>query len=230
MREQRAGRRGRGQRSFAWAFGLVTALGVAAPAWAQTPVPRFGMTSLAQRQVAALHLVLVEPPDAGHPGCRVTASFVNANGQVFNTRAGKPVRRTVTLQPQIAASFELRSEEILASTRTHMLIRAVLTPAAVPGGLGLRMPDRDCPDQERGRRNGAVGLRQGSDLSWQPAAAAAGRARPPFSERAPQPERGPSAFARRWFSPVRRSRVSSSRSRARPAAGCPSPRAFCSLP
>jgi len=133
MREQRAVRRGRGRRSFTWAFGLLTALGVAAPAWAQTPVPRFGMTSLAQRQVAALHLVLVEPPDAGHPGCRVTASFVNANGQVFNTRAGKPVRRTVTLKPQIAASFELRSEEILASTRTHMLIRAVLTPATSAG-------------------------------------------------------------------------------------------------
>ena len=130
MKEQRAGRRGRGKRSLAWAFGLVTAVGVAASAWAQTPLPRFGMLSLAQRQVAALHLVLVEPPDAGHPGCRVTMSFAAANGQVLKNRAGRPIKKTVTLPPQIAATLELPAKEILASTRTHMSFRAVLAPAA----------------------------------------------------------------------------------------------------
>src|SRR5262245_14930014 len=100
MNKQRAERRRRGHRSLSLAAGLVTALGMAAPAWAQVELPRFGMIGLAQGQIAHLSAVLVEPRDASHPGCRVTASFVNASGLVLRDATGRSVSRTFTLQPQ----------------------------------------------------------------------------------------------------------------------------------
>jgi hypothetical protein len=133
MKTEEAGRKGRNERSALWAMGLIVALGIAAPASAQAPLPRFGMVGLAQGQVASLSMVLVEPRDASHPGCRVTASFVDAKGIVLRNSAGRSFAKTVTLQPQIAAALEMPANQVLASTQARGAIRAVLSPAATAG-------------------------------------------------------------------------------------------------
>lgn len=127
MREVRTVRK----RVLAWVLGLATSLGVAAPARAQTQPPVFGMIGLAQDQVAILNLVLVDPPEASHPGCQVTASFVDAKGQVFSDVSGNPVKKTFTLQPQIATGLRLYAANILAG-QPRRSIRAVLTPVPNP--------------------------------------------------------------------------------------------------
>ncbi len=114
---------------------VAAALGVWAPAHAQAQLPVFGMIGLAEGQFAALNLVLVQSPDELHPGCRVIASFVDRNGQVFTDPGGTAARRLVTLQPQIAKQFKLYAAQILTAGETRKAIRAVLTPVpntAVP--------------------------------------------------------------------------------------------------
>ena len=132
MREQRTVQRECGNRVVAWVVGLAMALGLGSPARAQVQVqsrlPAFGMIGLAEGQVAILNLVLVDPQDENHPGCRLTASFVDATGQVFSDVRGSAVRRTFTLQPQIATGLRLRSADILATGQLRRSIRAVLTP------------------------------------------------------------------------------------------------------
>jgi hypothetical protein len=116
----------------------VAALGVGAFASAQTLVPAteaakfptFGMIGLAKGQVAILNLVLSEPPADDHPGCQVTASFVDAQGIVFNDLGGNPVKETFTLQPQIASDLKLPAAQILEIGQLRKPIRAVVTAAA----------------------------------------------------------------------------------------------------
>ena len=122
MKEERTGRK----HVVPWVLGLVALLGAAAPAGAQQ-MPIFGMIGLADGQVAILNLVLVDPSDTSHPGCRVTASFVDWKGQVFSDAWGNPARKTFTLQPQIAAGLRLPAASILDG-QSRRSIRAVLTP------------------------------------------------------------------------------------------------------
>jgi hypothetical protein len=112
----------------AWVVGLATALGMTAAGQAQAQLPAFGMVGLATGQRAVLNLVLVAAPDAGHPGCRVTASFVDSVGRVFNDATGAPVRRTVILRPQIATSIQLLSADILPAGQQRRSIRPVVAP------------------------------------------------------------------------------------------------------
>ena len=133
MKAEGAVRKERDERSAVWAIGLIVALGVAAPASAQAPLPRFGMVGLGQGQVASLSVVLVEPRDTSHPGCRVTASFADAKGVVLRNAAGRAFAKTVTLQPQIATSLELPADEILASTQSRGAIRPVLSLSSNAG-------------------------------------------------------------------------------------------------
>jgi hypothetical protein len=86
------------------------------------------MVGLAEGQLAILNLVLVNPPDANHPGCRVAASFVDSMGRVFSDATGTPVKRIFTLRPQIAAGLRLRSEDILATGQLRRSIRPVVGP------------------------------------------------------------------------------------------------------
>jgi hypothetical protein len=114
----------------------VVALGVAlasaqtlVPATEAAKLPTFGMIGLAKGQVAVLNLVLSEPPAADHPGCQVTASFVDAQGMVFNDLSGNPVKETFTLQPQIASEFKMHAAQVLEVGRLRKPIRAVVTAA-----------------------------------------------------------------------------------------------------
>lgn len=123
----------------AWGVAMATLFGVGALASAQTLVPAtdaanmptFGMVGLGKGQVAVLNLVLSEPPADDHPGCQVTASFVDAQGIVFNDLAGNPVKETFTLQPQIASDLKLPAAQILEVGQFRRPIRAVVT--AAPG-------------------------------------------------------------------------------------------------
>lgn len=123
MREQHAARK----RVVGWVVGLATALGLGSPAGAQEQFPAFGMVGLANGQTAVLNLVLTSPLDPNHPGCRVTASFVNSDGDVFFNRNGKQFSEDFTLQPQKAKSFEMNSEDIADGQRRRPT-RVVLTP------------------------------------------------------------------------------------------------------
>jgi hypothetical protein len=112
-----------------WVVGLVSVMGMLAPARAQAQLPAFGMVGLAAGQRAVLNLVDVGTPDASHPGCRVTASFVDSMGRVLNDAKGVPVRRTVTLRPQVATSIQLLARDILAPGQQRRSIRPVVAPA-----------------------------------------------------------------------------------------------------
>jgi hypothetical protein len=127
MEEQQAVRTSVG----AWVVGLATILGTAAQAQAQ--LPAFGMVGLTEGQRAVLHLVLVGAPDEAHPGCRVTASFVDSAGRLFDDARGVPVRRTVTLRPQIATSLVLSAEDILQPGQLRRSIRPVVAPVRSAG-------------------------------------------------------------------------------------------------
>jgi hypothetical protein len=117
-----------------------TLIGMAAPAPAQTPaptsgkteLPAFGMIGLAKGQLATLNLVLLEAVTESHPGCQVTASFVDADGSVFNDLAGNPVTETFTLQPQIASELAVHSTQVVPVGKLRTSIRAVLTPPSSP--------------------------------------------------------------------------------------------------
>jgi hypothetical protein len=121
------------QQAVVCVVGLATALALSVPARAQTELPAFGMVGLAAGQRAVLNLVLVASPDTSHPGCRVTASFVDSAGRVFSDAAGTPVRRTFTLRPQIAASIQLLSGDILGSGQQRRSIRPVVAPVRSGG-------------------------------------------------------------------------------------------------
>lgn len=129
MRERRSAGMGRGKRRAALAA-MAVLVGVAAPALVfavTSELPVFGMLGLGRGRAAVLHLVLVHPPNPLHPGCRVTASFVDARGQVFHDRAGNPVEQTFALRDNVAAALTLRAADILATGETRKPIRAVLT-------------------------------------------------------------------------------------------------------
>jgi hypothetical protein len=132
MQEQHAVRARRRIHILAAAVGLGLA-GLASPAWPADDLPAFGMLGLARGQTAILSLVLVGPPDADHPGCRVTASFVDARGQVFGPREasdrGEIARRTFVLRPQMAEELRLKAADILGAGEQRTPVRAVLAPS-----------------------------------------------------------------------------------------------------
>lgn len=150
MKDYQVSRSGRRRRVVAGVIAAATLLGMGAPAPAQTPLPpiakkelpAFGMIGLGKGQVAILNLVLFEAPAENHPGCQVTASFVDAEGAVFNDLSGNAVTETFTLQPQVASELALPSAEILAAGQLRTRIRAVLTPVpslAVPSRCACLM-------------------------------------------------------------------------------------------
>jgi hypothetical protein len=102
---------------------------VAAPALvaaATSEIPVFGMLGLGAGQSATVHLVLVQPPDPTHPGCRITASFVDARGQVFRDATGKPFEQTFVLRDNVASALTLRSTDILTTGERRKPTRVLL--------------------------------------------------------------------------------------------------------
>jgi hypothetical protein len=112
------------------ALGLTSAFVLAAPAFAE--LPAFGMVRLSEGQTATLHLVLTHEPDKAHPGCHVTASFVDAHGQTLKNAAGKPYVEAFVLVDNVAAELSLPVDEILPAGEDRALVRAALreTPGA----------------------------------------------------------------------------------------------------
>ena len=113
----------------ALAIGLTFTFALAAPAFAE--LPAFGMVRLTRGQTATLHLVLTHEPDKAHPGCHVTASFVDAKGYKLEDAAGKAYSKTFVLEDNVAAELSLPVDEILPAGEDRALVRAALveTPA-----------------------------------------------------------------------------------------------------
>ena len=120
-------------------------------------LPAFGMLGLSRGQVAVLNLVLTGPPSAEHPGCHLTASFVDAQGQVFHDAAGRPVQQDFALRPQVAATLQLRAADILGDLERRKSTRVVLAQAS-DSGLSS-----DCTCLVATRE--VVGARGGSSLA-----------------------------------------------------------------
>jgi hypothetical protein len=122
------------------------------PATEAAKMPTFGMIGLGKGQVAILNLVLSEPAADDHPGCQVTASFVDAQGNVFNDLAGNPVKGTFTLQPQIASDLKLPAAQILEVGQSRKPIRAVVTAApSVTENLALQRSSATSDDDAPSR-------------------------------------------------------------------------------
>jgi hypothetical protein len=114
---------------------LAVLMGGALPAstYAETAaLPMFGMVGIARGQDAVLSLVLVHPPDPDHPGCRVTASFVDARGEVVHDARGNPVQQTFHLRDHVSAALTLRGADVLG-TQLRVPIRAELKAAPNDG-------------------------------------------------------------------------------------------------
>jgi hypothetical protein len=115
------------------ALAILAVTVAAGPAYGADPqLPVFGMLGLARGQDAVLSLVLVHPQGVEHPGCRVTASFVDARGRVLRDAEGVPVQQTFALRDHFAAALTLHSAEVLGE-RPRLPIRAVLADAPEDG-------------------------------------------------------------------------------------------------
>jgi hypothetical protein len=97
-----------------------------------TELPAFGMLGLSRGQVAILNLVLTGPPSAEHPGCHLTASFVDGEGQVLHDAAGRPVQQDFVLRPQIAATLQLRATDVLGDLERRKPTRVILATPPDP--------------------------------------------------------------------------------------------------
>jgi hypothetical protein len=106
---------------------LAGALALAgSPGASAEELPIFGMQGLARGQTATLNLVIVQPPDDDRPACRVTASFVDANGEVLRDAAGNAIEETLTLRPEVAAQLSVEAAEVLGRREQRKSIRPVL--------------------------------------------------------------------------------------------------------
>jgi hypothetical protein len=121
-------------RAAAVAVALATSL-ISVPAPAAelaTELPAFGMLGLSRGHVVVLNLVLTGPASADHPGCHLTASFVDAEGQVLQDAAGQPVQRDFVLRPQVAATLQLQAADVLGDLERRKPTRAVLATPPDP--------------------------------------------------------------------------------------------------
>ena len=116
---------------FARAVALALAAAALATAPARAELPAFGMVQLSARQSAVMHAVLTHTPSADHPGCWITASFVDAMGNTFKDATGKEITAKWLLKDNVAQSLTVQASDILG-TQTRKLIRAAVheTPDA----------------------------------------------------------------------------------------------------
>jgi hypothetical protein len=117
-------------------------LAAAGPAAAFNPQPEppaFGMMGLARTQWALLTAVLTQPPDPGAPACEMALSFVDSTGRLLNDAAGNPLTRRVSLRGNVAASLQVRSQDVIPDGQLRFAIRGVVQPPD-PG----QPPDPQC--------------------------------------------------------------------------------------
>jgi hypothetical protein len=81
------------------------------------------MMTVREGDSAVLHAVLTHDPSADHPGCRLTASFVDARGATLRDRAGSPIQASFVLRNNVAASLRLPVAQVLRG-EPQRLVRA----------------------------------------------------------------------------------------------------------
>jgi hypothetical protein len=115
----------------------VAVLAVAGPAWSQT---RFGMVGIARDQGAVINAVMANPPDDGHPGCRLVLTFVGADGRTLVNSSHTEIKKLVTLRGSTAERLAFRAADVIPENQLRLPIRAVLasppddgTPSACTG-------------------------------------------------------------------------------------------------
>jgi hypothetical protein len=115
----------------AWVVAWVAVLMAAAPLSAE--LPAYGMMTVGRRQTAVLHAVLTHQPSADHPGCRLTASFVDAKGDTLKNAAGLPIQASWVLRDNVAASLSLRAADVLGDLEARKLVRAAVLEDTASG-------------------------------------------------------------------------------------------------
>jgi hypothetical protein len=131
MRVNRRGRQGRTVRAAVLATTAAAALAAAAPALAE--LPAYGMVPVSGRQTAVLHAVLTHEPSLDHPGCWVTASFVDARGDTLKDRAGNEITASWVLRDNVAQALPVRGADVLGEGERRTLIRAAVRETPNPG-------------------------------------------------------------------------------------------------
>jgi hypothetical protein len=94
------------------------------------PVPQFGILGITRGQTARINVVNVSSPDNPFfppDPCRVTMSFVDADGNVLLNNAGHPVRREVTLEPGHAAFLQINGDTLVPRDQLRLTFRPVVT-------------------------------------------------------------------------------------------------------
>jgi hypothetical protein len=130
-------------------MGVMAVLTAADPVWSFNPQPdppRFGIVGVARDQTAVINAVLGEPPDDGHPGCRLVLSFVGADGRTLVDAMGTEIKTLVTLRGGAASSLTFRAADVMDEGQHRLSTRAVID---VPPDPGLP-PDPDVPSDCNG--------------------------------------------------------------------------------
>jgi len=113
--------RGDTARAAGLAAALVAAMTAALPAGAELPAP--GMMTVREGDLTVLHAVSTHEPSPEHPGCRITASFVDARGETLQDRTGNPIQASFVLRDNVAASLRLPVAQVLQG-QPQRLVRA----------------------------------------------------------------------------------------------------------
>jgi hypothetical protein len=89
----------------------------------------FGILGITRGQTARINVANLSSPD--NPlfppdPCRVTMSFVDADGNVLLNNAGQPVRREVTLEPGHSAFLQINGDNLVDRGQARLTFRPVV--------------------------------------------------------------------------------------------------------
>ena len=93
------------------------------------PAIQFGILGITRGQTARINVANVSSP--GNPlsppdPCRVTMSFVDADGNVLVNNAGQPIQREVILQPGHAAFLQINGDNLVERNQARLTFRPVV--------------------------------------------------------------------------------------------------------
>lgn len=94
------------------------------------PVVQFGLLGITRGQTARLSVANVSSPDnplVPPDPCRVTISFIDADGNVLLNNAGQPVRREVTLEPGHSAFLQINGDNLVPRDQVRLNFRPLVT-------------------------------------------------------------------------------------------------------
>jgi hypothetical protein len=126
MRKQRDARAGRAKLVASLAVGLAAVVGTVTPALASDVLelePPPGMMTVGRSQEIILGAVLTQPQDPDHEGCWLTASLVDASGNVVSNLAGIQQKKRFVLRGNVADELSVRTNEILAPGQIRKALR-----------------------------------------------------------------------------------------------------------